>query len=69
MAKQHGSITRAGKVKKQTPKVDKKERLRKLVIGRAKKRKQFQKKASVLSPDATAAARKKFKCNKQGERK
>lgn len=69
MAKQHGSITRAGKVKKQTPKVDKKERLRKLVIGRAKKRKQFQKKASVLAPEATAAARKKFKCNKQGERK
>ena len=69
MAKQHGSITRAGKVKKQTPKVEKKDRLRKIVVGRAKKRKQFQKKAKILSPETTAAAKKMFKCNKQADRK
>ena len=43
MGKVHGSLTRAGKVRKKTPKVDKKERPRKLVVGRAKKRKQYQK--------------------------
>ena len=69
MAKQHGSINRAGKVKKQTPKVEKKDRLRKLAVGRARKRKQFQKKAAVLAPEATAAARKQFKHNKQSEGK
>lgn len=69
MSKQHGSINRAGKVKKATPKVEKKERLRKLIVGRAKKRKQFQKKKAVLAPEATAAARKKFRSNKQGEGK
>ena len=63
----HGTINKAGKVKKQTPKVEKKDRLRKLLVGRSKKRKQFQKKAAALSPDATAAQRKKFKHNKQGE--
>ena len=38
MGKKHGSLTRAGKVRKQTPKVEKKERLKKLPVGRAKKR-------------------------------
>ncbi len=37
MGKQHGSIARAGKVKNQTPKVEKKEK-RKEPRGRAKKR-------------------------------
>jgi len=69
MGKQHGSINRAGKVKKQTPVVEPKERLRKLVVGRGKKRKQFQKKKAILSPDATSAARKKYRANKQGEGK
>ena len=68
MAKKHGSINRAGKVKKQTPKVEPKERLKKLIIGRAKKRKQYQKKAAVLAPDATTATKKKFKANKQGDK-
>ena len=64
MGKVHGSLTRAGKVRKQTPKVEKKERVKKLVVGRAKKRKQYQKKYSILLPD-NSAARKKFKPNKQ----
>lgn len=69
MGKQHGSINRAGKVKKQTPKVEPKERIRKLIIGRAKKRKQFQKRMKVIAPDATTADKKKFKANPQGEGK
>jgi small subunit ribosomal protein S30e len=64
MGKVHGSLTRAGKVRKQTPKVEKKERPRKLVVGRAKKRKQYQKRYAILLPDASAA-RKKFKPNRQ----
>ncbi len=40
----HGSLARAGKVRKQTPKVDKKERTKKLKVGRAKKRLQYNRK-------------------------
>jgi small subunit ribosomal protein S30e len=69
MGKVHGSLTRAGKVRKQTPKVEPKERMKKIVVGRAKKRKQYQKKYSVLIPEATAAAKKKYKSNKQELRK
>jgi len=65
----HGTINKAGKVKKQTPKVEKKDRIKKLLVGRAKKRKQFQKKSAVLGPDVPSAARKKFKHNKQGDGK
>ena len=61
----HGSLTRAGKVRKQTPKVEPKDRLRKLIVGRAKKRKQFQKKKEILAPDASSAVKKAFKPNKQ----
>ncbi len=64
MGKVHGSLTRAGKVRKQTPKVDKKERITKIVVGRAKKRKQYQKKYSYLVADS-GAAKKKYKANKQ----
>ena len=65
MGKVHGSLTRAGKVRKQTPKAEPKERPRKLVVGRAKKRKQYQKRYAILVPEATAAAKKKFKPNRQ----
>jgi small subunit ribosomal protein S30e len=65
MGKVHGSLTRAGKVRKQTPKVEKKERIRKIVVGRAKKRKQYKKKYAVIAPEATAQAKKKFKPNRQ----
>lgn len=65
MGKVHGSLTRAGKVRKQTPKVDKKERLKKIAVGRAKKRKQYQKRYAILVPDASGAAKKKFKPNAQ----
>ena len=37
MGKKLGSLTRAGKVRKQTPKVKKKERPKKLPVGKAKK--------------------------------
>ena len=65
MGKQHGTLAKAGKVRKQTPKVAKKERPRKLIVGRAKKRTQYQKKYAVLIPTADPQARKKFKPNKQ----
>ena len=65
MGKKHGSLTRSGKVRKQTPKVDPKERPRKRPGGRAKKRKQYGKRYAVIIPTATAAAKKKFKANKQ----
>lgn len=39
--KVHGSLARAGKVKGQTPKVEKQERKRKKLTGRAKRRIQF----------------------------
>jgi len=65
MGKKHGSLTRAGKVRKQTPHVDPKERLKKLPVGRAKKRKQFIKRYAVIIPEATAAAKKKYKANRQ----
>lgn len=63
MGKVHGSLTRAGKVRKQTPKVEKKERIRKIAVGRAKKRQQFRKKYAILTADS--ATRKRFKPNKQ----
>ncbi len=65
MGKKHGSLTRAGKVRKQTPHVDPKERPKKLPVGRAKKRKQFIKRYAVIIPEATAAAKKKYKANRQ----
>lgn len=40
MAKVHGSLARAGKVKNQTPKVAKQEK-KKCLTGRAKKRQQY----------------------------
>ena len=38
MGKVHGGLARSGKVRNQTPKVDKQERTKKLLQGRAKKR-------------------------------
>ena len=38
MGKQHGSMARNGKVRNQAPKVEKQERTKKIVMGRAKKR-------------------------------
>ena len=38
MGKQHGSMARNGKVRNQAPKVEKMERAKKVVMGRAKKR-------------------------------
>ena len=40
MAK-HGSLAKAGKVRKQTPKVDKQEKTTKPLVGRAKMRKKY----------------------------
>lgn len=64
MGKKHGSLTKAGKVRKQTPKVEKEDRPKKLPVGRAKKRRQFLKRKAVIVPEATAADKKKFRANK-----
>jgi ribosomal protein S30 len=60
----HGSMTKSGKVRKQTPKVEKKERLTKSPVGRAGKRKKFQRKATVLI-SGDKKLMKKFKPNNQ----
>ena len=52
MGKKHGSLTRAGKVRKQTPKVEKKDR------------RQYGKRYAVIIPEASAAAKKKFRSNR-----
>jgi small subunit ribosomal protein S30e len=49
MGKQHGTLAKAGKVKKQTPKVAKQEK-RRNVRGRALKRKNFQKRFANVVP-------------------
>jgi small subunit ribosomal protein S30e len=64
MGKVHGSLTRAGKVRKQTPKVEKADKLKKNKVGRAKKRQQYKKKFAILVAD-NADARKRYKPNKQ----
>jgi small subunit ribosomal protein S30e len=55
MGKQHGTLAKAGKVRKQTPKVAKVEKRRK-TLGRALKRKQYQKRYAnaVLAPGQKA---------------
>ena len=68
MGKVHGSLTRAGKVRKQTPKVDKKDRPKKLPVGRAKRRRQYQRRYAVLLPSA-GGKKQKFKPNKQEMKK
>lgn len=65
MSKMHGSLTQAGKVRKKTPVVPKQDRAKKALTGRAKKRKQYQKKYQLLLPTATAASKKRYKANKQ----
>ena len=51
MGKVHGSLTRNGKVRNQAPKVEKQERARKLVVGRAKKRLQYKKRIESVDPN------------------
>lgn len=51
--KVHGSLARAGKVRNQTPKVEKKQEGKKMVKGRAKKRIQYNARVKVvLAPGA-----------------
>ena len=50
MGKVHGSMARAGKVRNQTPKVEKAERAKKRVAGRAKKRLQYKRRIVNVDP-------------------
>lgn len=63
--KVHGSLSRAGKVKAQTPKVPKQEKKQKSVLGRAKKRMQFNRRYTNVAP--TVGGRRPGP-NKQAER-
>eukprot|EP00997_Jenningsia_sp_PLL12_P011062 NODE_8520_length_406_cov_29.829132_g7644_i0.p3 GENE.NODE_8520_length_406_cov_29.829132_g7644_i0~~NODE_8520_length_406_cov_29.829132_g7644_i0.p3 ORF type:complete len:67 (+),score=18.99 NODE_8520_length_406_cov_29.829132_g7644_i0:41-241(+) len=51
MGKVHGSLARNGKVRNQTPKVDKMERTKKHIVGRAKKRAQFNRRFKAVNPN------------------
>ena len=50
IGKVHGSLARNGKVRNQTPKVDKQERAKKRKVGRAKKRMQFNRRFKNIDP-------------------
>lgn len=51
MGKVHGSMARNGKVRNQAPKVDKQERAKKKVMGRAKKRQQYKRRILSINPN------------------
>ena len=51
MGKVHGSMARNGKVRNQAPKVAKQERAKKRVMGRAKKRIQYNKRIVNVNPN------------------
>ena len=51
MGKVHGSMARNGKVRNQAPKVEKQERPRKKVVGRAKKRIQYNRRVVAVNPN------------------
>jgi small subunit ribosomal protein S30e len=65
MGKVHGSLTRAGKVRKQTPKVEKKDRVKKIPVGRAKRRIQYRKRYALIA--ASVGKKVKIRPNKQKE--
>lgn len=69
MGKVHGSLTRAGKVRKQTPKVEKKDRPKKLPVGRAKRRRQFKRRYAMIAAATAGGRKQKFKPNKQEMKK
>ena len=50
LGKVHGSMARNGKVRKQAPKVEKQEKLKKPVMGRAKKRLQYKRRIVNVDP-------------------
>ena len=51
VGKKHGSLARNGKVRNQAPKVEKQERLKKLIVGRAKKRLQYKRRIVNVDPN------------------
>ena len=51
MGKIHGSMARNGKVRNQAPKVEKQERVKKRIMGRAKKRNQYKRRFLAVNPN------------------
>lgn len=64
----HGNLTRAGKVRKQTPYIAPKERPKKQVVGRALKRKKYSRRYDTLVLTANGN-RKKVKLNSNEEKR
>lgn len=64
----HGNLTRAGKVRKQTPYVDPKDRPKKKVVGRALKRRKYARRYDMLVM-VTDGRRKKAKLNSNEEKR
>lgn len=64
----HGNLTRAGKVRKQTPYVDPKDRPKKKVVGRALKRRKYSRRYDMLVM-VTDGRRKKAKLNSNEEKR
>ena len=64
----HGNLTRAGKVRKQTPYVDPKERPKKKVVRRALKRRKYSRRYDMLVM-VTDGRRKKTKLNSNEEKR
>lgn len=54
MGKKHGSLARAGKVRKATKKVEKKEPTTRIVRGRAKMRRKYKRRIILLGGDKRA---------------
>ena len=61
----HGSISKSGKVRKQTPKVEKKIKIVKNLVGRAKKRSLYNRKTQVLSLFESFDKTMEFHANRQ----
>lgn len=61
----HGSMTKSGKVRKQTPIVEKKDRRFKVSVGRAKKKRQYQRKFAGLTHNGFERPQTRFQPNKQ----
>ena len=57
MGKQHGTLAKAGKVRKQTPKVDKQQRAKKIPQGRAYKRIVYNRRYANLVTDSRVKAK------------
>jgi len=67
MGKVHGSLARNGKVRNQAPKVAKAERTKKKVVGRCRKRLQYNKRVLAVDPNDKRKKGPNFGCGRKPE--